>query len=366
MAKPKLGLYWAASCGGCEIAVLDTELKVLEIAEFFDIVFWPCVLDFKYDDVRGMKDGEIDLTLFNGAIRNSENYELARLLRRKSKLLCAFGSCASDGGIPGLANLTRKDEIVRYVYHDSPSTPNPDGVRPEPEHTVEQGVVTIPKLWNTVRSLTQVVDVDYVIPGCPPQPAQIDAVVTAVIDILKNGKPLPPKGTVLGADPRACCEECDRQRDVKKIKGFVRPHQIVPDPEVCLLEQGILCLGPATRGGCGAKCVKAGVPCRGCYGLPAGVRDQGAKMASAIAGVIDSTDPREIDAILGQVPDLVGTLYRFSLSTSTLRRKQGLQVEEEGPTRTRRPSDHATAGRPVDESGGRAAAPAGAGAGRSE
>jgi F420-non-reducing hydrogenase small subunit len=173
-----------------------------------------------------------------------------------------------------------------------------------------------------VRTLTQVVDVDYIIPGCPPQPDQIKLVVDAVVDILANGKPLPPKGTVLGADPRACCEECPRKRDVKKIKGFVRPHELTPDPEVCLLEQGIVCMGPATRGGCGAKCVSAGMPCRGCYGPPAGVRDQGAKMASAIAGVIDSSDPEEVERIIAGIPDMMGTFYRFSLPVSTLRRKQ--------------------------------------------
>ena len=323
MAKPKLALYWAASCGGCEIAVLDTELKVLEIADFFDIVFWPCATDFKYDDVRAMEDGSITLTLFNGAIRNSENYELAKLLRKKSLVLCAFGSCASDGCIPGLANFTNVEEILRYVYEDSPSTVNPAKVRPQPEWNAPEGTLRIPHLWNTVRTLPQVVDVDYIIPGCPPQPDQIKLVVDAVIDILKNGKPLPPKGTVLGASERACCDECPRKKDVKTIKAFVRPHEIIPDTEICLLEQGILCMGPATRGGCGAKCVQAGVPCRGCYGPPANVRDQGAKMASAIAGVLDADDPAEIEAVVASIPDMLGTFYRFSLPHSTLRRKQG-------------------------------------------
>jgi F420-non-reducing hydrogenase small subunit len=322
MAKPKLALYWAASCGGCEIAVLDTELKVLEIADFFDIVFWPCAMDFKYDDVRAMADGEITLTLFNGAIRSSENYEVAQLLRRKSVLLCAFGSCASDGGIPGLANLTSAEAIQRYVYEDSPSTVNPEKVRPQTEWQVPAGTLRLPHLWNTVRTLPQVVDVDYVVPGCPPQPDRIKDVVDAVMDILKNGKPLPPKGTVLGADARACCEECPRQRDVKKLKKFVRPHEIVQDPQICLLEQGMVCMGPATRAGCGAKCVQAGVPCRGCYGPPANVRDQGAKMASAIAGVIDSDDPEEIQALVDSIPDAIGTFYRFTLPSSTLRRRQ--------------------------------------------
>lgn len=95
MAKPKLALYWAASCGGCEIAVLDTELEVLKIADFFDIVFWPCAMDFKYDDVRAMADGEITLTLFNGAIRSSENYEVAKLRRRQKS--GGRPSCCSKG-----------------------------------------------------------------------------------------------------------------------------------------------------------------------------------------------------------------------------------------------------------------------------
>lgn len=322
MAKPKLAVYWAASCGGCDIAILDIENKILDVADFFDPVFWPCAMDFKYDDVRAMPDKSITLTLFNGAIRNEENYEIARLLRQKSVVLCAFGSCASEGCIPGLANLYDKASILDYVYRKSPSVDNPSGTIPQAEYKVPEGILTIPAMWNTVRTLGQTVDVDYIIPGCPPQSNQIADVVAAVIDILKNGKPLPPKGTVLGASDKSCCDECPREKNVKKIKKFVRPFEIRVDPELCLLEQGIVCMGPATRSGCGAKCVKAGVPCRGCYGLPANIRDQGAKMASALASVIDSTDPEEVEAIIATIADPVGTFYRFSLPHSLLRRAQ--------------------------------------------
>lgn len=322
MAKPKLAVYWAASCGGCDIATLDIEDKILAVADFFDLVFWPCAADFKYDDVRAMEDKSITLTLFNGAIRSSENYEIAELLRRKSVVLCAFGSCAAEGGIPGLANFYDKKSIMEYAYSTSPSTDNDLNVYPRPEVKVPEGTLHIPELWNTVRSLRQVVDVDYVIPGCPPQSDQIAAVVTAVIDILQNGKPLPPKGTVLGATEKTCCDECKRKKDVKKITKFIRPFDIVPDPDICLMEQGIVCMGPATRAGCGAKCVSAGVPCRGCYGAPSNVKDQGAKMASALASVIDSIDPEEIDGIIATIPDPLGTFYRFSLADSMLRRAQ--------------------------------------------
>ena len=320
--KPKLAIYWAASCGGCDIAILDIEDKILNVAEFFDLALWPCAADFKYKDVEAMPDKSITLTLFNGAIRNSENYELACLLREKSVVLCAFGSCAAEGCIPGLANFTTKEAICDYVYRQSPSTVNPEGIIPQPATKVPEGELTIPVMWNTVRSLPQVVDVDYIIPGCPPQSDQIADVLLTVIDILKNGKPLPPKGTVLGATDKSCCDECIRERDVKKIKKFIRPFEIIIDPDLCLMEQGIICCGPATRAGCGAKCVSAGVPCRGCYGKPINIRDQGAKMISAIASVIDSTDPEEIERIIATIPDPVGTFYRFSLPDSMLRRAQ--------------------------------------------
>lgn len=320
--KPKLAIYWAASCGGCDIAILDIEEKILDVADFFDVAFWPCATDFEYKDVEALPDKSITLTLFNGAIRSSENYELARLLREKSVVLCAFGSCACEGCIPGLANLVTKDLICDYVYRQSPSTVNQEGIIPQPNTRVPEGELTIPVLWNTVRSLPQVVDVDYLISGCPPQSNQIVEVVGAVIDILKNGKPLPPKGMVLGATDKTCCDECTRQRDVKKITKFIRPFEIVADPELCLLEQGIICCGPATRSGCGAKCVSAGVPCRGCYGRPINIRDQGAKMISAIASVINSNDPQEVEQIIAGIPDLVGTFYRFSLPDSMLRRAQ--------------------------------------------
>lgn len=316
MAKPKLALYWAASCGGCEIAVLDIEVKILDVANHFDIVFWPCATDFKYADVERMADKEIDICLFNGAIRTSENEHLAKLMRRKSKVLVAFGSCALEGGIPGLGNTTTRDRIFNAVYADSPSTDNEKRLNPQAKTTVAEGELEIPEFWDTVKSLDQVVPVDYYIPGCPPQSAQI----WAVLELIVQGKTLPPPGSVVGAGDKACCDECSRTRKEKKIKHFYRPHEIEPDPNVCLLDQGIICMGPATRSGCGALCPKANMPCRGCYGLPPNSVDQGSKMISALSSVIDAQDPEEIEKIIKDIVDPVGTFYRFSLAHSTLRR----------------------------------------------
>jgi F420-non-reducing hydrogenase small subunit len=316
--KPKLALYWAAGCGGCEIAILDLHARVLEIEKHFELVFWPVAMDVKYRDVEEMPPGSIDLCLLNGAIRNSENEHLARVLRERSRVLVAFGSCAHEGCIPGLANTTTRSDILRTVYRDSPSTDPANGNEPRTSFPLPEGEVELPELYETVKTLDQVVDVDYYIPGCPPQAHQI----WAVLELLIAGGPLPPPRSVIGAGDKSCCEECTRSREEKRIKGFVRPHLLLPEPDRCLLDQGIICLGPATRSGCGALCPSAGVPCRGCYGPPPGVQDQGSKMVSALASVIDATDPDEIQNILDQIDDPVGTLYRFSLAHSALRRVQ--------------------------------------------
>lgn len=319
MAKPKLALYWAASCGGCEIAVLDLHEKILDVANAFDIVFWPVALDFKYHHVKAMEDKSIDICLFNGAIRNSENEELAHMMRAKSKVLVAFGSCAYEGGIPGLANLTTKEEIFKWVYKDSPSTiVTNGGVYPQTHTKMPEGEIEIPEMYEVVKSLDQVVAVEYYIPGCPPQPKQI----WSVIEYILSGQPLPPAGSILGAGDKTCCDECPLEKKEKKLKNFYRPYEIIPDPNLCLLDQGIVCMGPATRSGCEALCPKANMACRGCYGPPPNCLDQGAKMVSALGSVIDAHEPEELEKIFDQIADPIGTFYRFSLAHSILRRKQ--------------------------------------------
>ncbi|MBN1570469.1 MAG: oxidoreductase [Acidobacteria bacterium] len=316
MAKLKLAAYWAASCGGCDVAILDVHEKILDLAAAADIVFWPIAMDFKYSDVEAMPDGYIDVTLFNGAIRTSENEHLAHLLRAKSKTLVAFGSCAHLGGIPGLANLFTKEEIFKRVYHEVPSMANVEKTEPQPKSAAPEGELTIPEFYNTVMTLDQVVDVDYYVPGCPPPPRQIWSVVEAIV----SGK-LPPKGAVIGASEKTQCDECPRKKQEKKITGFKRLATAQPDPDICFLEQGFLCLGPVTRGGCDARCMTSGVPCRGCFGPPDGVLDMGAKAISAIASVIEAKEEAEVQRIIDQIPDPLRSFNRFGIPASLIKRK---------------------------------------------
>jgi len=319
-AKPKLkmAVYWAASCGGCCVSVLDVHEKLFDVVAAADLVFWPIALDTKYKDVEAMADGEIDITLFNGAVRNSENEHLAHLLRQKTKILVAYGSCAHLGGIPGLGNFHNREEIFKRAYVESESTNNPDEIFPQTEYKVPEGTLELPEFYNDVRPLDQVVDVDYYLPGCPPQTERLVEVFMAIV----SGAELPPKGSVVGALEKTLCDECERKKsDNKLIKHFYKPTEVQDDGETCFLEQGIICMGPATRGGCGCRCIKGNAPCRGCYGPPADAPDPGAKMMSAIGTMIDSDDPDEIQKIVDTIDDPAGTFYRFSLPGSIFRRK---------------------------------------------
>ncbi len=315
MPKLKIAGFWASSCGGCEIATLEIGDKVNVLAEVADIVFWPALVDFKYRDVEAMPDKSIDVCLFNGAIQNSEQEHIAHMLREKAKVLVAFGSCAYEGCIPGLANTTTREAIFDRVYRESQSTENPEGVTPQPEYEAPEGKLELPRLFDTVRTLAQTVPVDYFVPGCPPVGKQIWAVLEAIV-----GGNLPASGSVVGAGTRALCEECPRIKEEKKVKRFYRPHEIMTDPERCLLEQGLLCAGVATREGCGALCPQAAMPCTGCYGPAEGVVDQGAKMLSALASIMDADDPESIDKAVASIHDPIGTFYRYSLPNSLLRR----------------------------------------------
>ena len=316
--KLKMAVYWGAACGGCCVSVLDVHEKLFDVVAAADLVFWPIALDTKYKDVEAMADGEIDLTLFNGAVRNSENEHIAHLLRKKSKILVAYGSCAHMGGIPGLANFSNREAIFKRVYEESESTTNPEKIYPVQEYKVPEGELELPEFYNDVRTLNQVTDVDYYLPGCPPQTERLVEVFMAIV----TGAELPPKGSVVGALNKSQCDECDRKKsDNKLIKHFYRPTQVQDDGVTCFLEQGIICMGPATRSGCGYRCIKGNAPCRGCYGPPPDVTDPGAKMMSAIGTMIDANDEKEIEKIVATIDDPAGTFYRFSLPGSILRRK---------------------------------------------
>lgn len=318
MAKPKVAISWNSSCGGCDESIVDIEEKVLDVAAAVEFVLWPCAMDFKYDSIEAMKDGEIAVALINGGIQNSHQKHIAKLLRKKSGVVIAFGSCACMGGVPSLANLTSMKAIFDVSYKTAPSVVNPEGTIPRPESEQDGYPLTLPRMFDSLLKLDDVIDVDYYLPGCPPTAAMIGGALDAIL----KGE-LPAKGAVLAPEKSLCtsCSRNDTKPDSIGMNRVRRIHEIEADPELCFLAQEVLCMGPATRDGCDYPCVKGNMPCTGCMGPVTGA-DQGAKMIGVLGGILGGADEAGVDELLEGIVDPAGTFYRYCTSASLLGRKR--------------------------------------------
>lgn len=312
MPKKKLAVYTATGCRACENSVLDVHFQISPVTPWADVVFWPYLTGSRWSDLDA--DDQLDLCLFAGAVRTEDDRNAALRLRGKSRLMLAVGACSAFGGMPGLVNLNG-------APGEGGSAAPLEGAEP-----------ALPKAEPRVSALSGIVDVDYVVPGCPPPKnllwAAIQALIcpgecTSRISYAASRLPdpisrsvasgvLPPRGSTFAGE-KAVCATCSRTKEEKKFRSVFRPYEIDPDPGRCLLEQGVLCQGVATREGCGGLCTGAGAPCRGCFGKAEAVFDPGAKMISAISSTFDSTDAREIESMSRGFVDLAGTLYRYTM-----------------------------------------------------
>ena len=295
--KLRIAVEGLGACAGCEIAILDLHEEIVSLLQDMEIDYAPILIDKK------SLDHNVDVLLLSGSVRNKHDAEEAARLCENAKITIAFGSCASFGGIPGLANLYATTELLERVYLTTESTDNEQRILPSEE---------VPPIEQVIKPLKEWVKISYNIPGCPPQPK----LIKEMFQTLLSGKPVT-------LSKKTVCDECDLKREEKKITRILRWGQGEADSSLCLLEQGYFCAGPATRAGCEAKCLAAPMPCRGCMGPPENVTDQGAKMASAIASVasIDEKNIVDPEQLATMFKDAVGSLYRFTLPSSTIPRR---------------------------------------------
>ncbi len=319
MNKIKLAIAAGSYCGGCDMSIIALNDLLIPLEEAIELVYWQFAADFKLEEIKKLKDKEIDICLYNGPIRTSEHAELAHLFSKKSKVMIAYGSCSCFGGIPQLANSFDSKALLDSVYvngfnmDDSGS----NHMKPESEYTKGRKM-TLPTLKDSCLPLTAEVDIDYFVPGCPPVRNQWETLLEIISNYIKTGE-LPPKGTTVAGNS-SVCDECERKKpDEMIINKFNRVYEINPDPELCLLAQGIVCMGPATRSGCGAQCpTNANLPCRGCFGPAPDVKDLGLKMLSAIASVAGAKTEGQLGGeglvkLVDQIADPFGTFYRFGV-----------------------------------------------------
>lgn len=210
------------ACGGCHNSLMAAGEPFVSLLSEHTISFSSYLFDRRTISPS-------DVVLATGGIRNHEELEIAREIERTSRKVIAVGSCAVYGGLPGARD------------------------REEPP-VVSEGA-GLPEMLENVMPLDSIVGVELYVPGCPPPPGLI-------LESLKSleGRYEPPHfdGTV--------CSECPRSIEVKPVKSWsLHPGCGVPEGS-CLLNHGLLCLGPVTRGGCLAACPLEGSICIGCRG----------------------------------------------------------------------------------------------------
>lgn len=325
--KVKTAFLLAGGCAGCEMAVVDLSEKLVDALEHLEIVFWaPTVADVKYKDLEEMEDNSIDLAFVDGMIRNTENLHTVEVLRKKSKVLVAFGACATLGGIAALGDLHTNEELMEQAYKKSFSTDNPDNVMPTPEYLLDGKYdLTIPALLPNCSTIDQVVDVDYYVGGCPPHPSFVGQLVGAIV-----AGDLPPAGSWLTGG-KAVCDTCKRNpaltgQERLPIGEIKRTIDGRPDPNVCLLQQGYMCFGPVTQGDCGASCLNVNIPCRGCGGPIPGIKDFGARCVSTLASSMESEAVAE--QFIEKYNDMAKMFYRYSHTASKLNHRVAQRKEK--------------------------------------
>jgi len=275
----KIASDWLNACSGCEIAIVDMGERLLKVLELVDFVHIPVLMDHKYYGQTGTGDHldipEADVGILSGGIRNEEHLEVAREMRQKCKAIIALGTCATHGGIPSLVNSYANEDMLARYY----GTESTDPVDAYPSEGV-------PPLLDGCYALDEKIDVDIYLPGCPPHPDQVFNALTAFLE-----------GRMPELPGKSVCDACPTNREgkgrIKQLRRFLQaPQYGSPDEPLdkmrCLLEQGILCMGPVTRAGCGGdkmvpRCISARVPCRGCYGPVRHDGNQRLDMLNALA-----------------------------------------------------------------------------------
>ncbi len=208
-----------SGCAGCEVSLLNAE----EWVETYELAYMPLV-------ISAYNVPEVDILLVSGGVRTDEDlYNLRRAVRCADQVV-AVGTCAISGGVASLGN---RDE-VREIFLNQEARRH------------------VPRLLPKCRPIDAVVEVDRYLPGCPPTPELFMAVLYDTPDFEPS---------------RTVCQECGRQklkdRRPDHLIGFQRGEV---EPGICLINQGYLCVGSSTRGGCRALCTRPGHPCIGCRG----------------------------------------------------------------------------------------------------
>lgn len=210
--KPVVAIKSLTGCAGCQLTIYFIKDQLLKFANAFELV--------EASMIGLKKEGPYDICIVEGMVASQEDLDQLKKWREESKLLVAWGTCATHANVQGMKSMLKKGVAEKIVYGSG----NPINLKGQ-NKCIEPAPIK------------EHVKVDYSISGCPPEE----------VEFLKMMKQL-----LLGLNPtiyqEPVCVECT-QREIN-----------------CLLENGRACLGPLTRGGCEALCPGVNHGCTGCHG----------------------------------------------------------------------------------------------------
>lgn len=206
-SKLRLAVFDLTDCEGCELQFLALREKLVERGHSFEVTNWR-LLD------GGMAPGPFDVTFIEGSPITEADVAIVKRARAVSEKIITLGTCAVFGGVQSALPENTREKSLKEIYGGKYKT-NTRAPRP----------------------VSYYINVDIDLPGCPINPNELERLLSALF----AGKKFEPVH-------HSVCLDC-------KAAG-----------NVCLFIEEGFCLGPVTRGGCGAPCPKAGLPCYGCYG----------------------------------------------------------------------------------------------------
>jgi len=299
--KVTLATDQLSTCAGCHVSIVDLHEKLLDVIQAIDITFCPILTDIK-------EHPEADIGLIEGCVRTEHDRHVLKDMRKKCKTLIAFGTCACWGGLCGANSFFKPQEIFDKVYLNNPSTITK--IVPESDR--------IPKFENQALPIDQVVDVDFYLPGCPPHPYFIFEGLSSLV-----------KGEFPKTGLRSVCAKCNRKMkktDVSELKTCIEG---IPDPDVCFLSQGYVCLGSVSVDRCLGPCPNNGMVCLGCTGPTPRIitnpyRDIRTEVADRMARLTKIPE----ETIVKEIENYARTYYAHYISSPVLTDKPTFLIKK--------------------------------------
>jgi len=167
-AKIRLATVWLDGCSGCHMSLLDTDERIIELAQRATVVWGPLVDHKEFPE-------NVDVTLVEGAVSSDEDLHRIQLVRSRTRILVSLGDCSVTGNVPAMRNRFGVDAVLERAYLENASL----------DQKIPREI--IPRLLPHARPVHEVVDVDVHVPGCPPS---ADLIFSVIADLLEGRKPV--------------------------------------------------------------------------------------------------------------------------------------------------------------------------------